>query len=329
MKLTNNMLRVISHAYATNEPIMFLNSVGLYNKTKDTDILQKAIAIASIINKLTSKITATSEKRFYAFEINAEKFEKEIAEERKGTNIATIKEILNAGGVVYEDCLDYMYIHLTKYEPNTELPEGFTKSLDATYNKLMLIAAQDKETLSEEEIKVSIETIKELNKINSKLTADLTSENKRIAELNSTVKAAKDKIEDMLLLEGTYVDIDLATENLETLFITLEESIREQRTAMLKHQVKTIVNKLKEKLEDIDTSNIESKATTDILSIIDILEKHVEDAASNKNYSKVIRKLNKLDDFISSKAVDRREEMEMIDITVEELGRTVQRASRR
>lgn len=329
MKLSHNMLRVISNAYRTNETVLFLNRVGLYYQTKDTEILQKAIAIASIINELVKKTKTKSEKQFYAFEINAEEFEKKIAKERKGTNVTTVKEILTAGGVVYEACLDYMYNHLTKYEPNTELPEGFAKSLDSTYNKLMLIEGQAKETLSEEEILQSIETIEELNEINSKLTQDLNSANSKIAALNSTVKAAKDKIQDMLLLERTPVEIDLTTKNLETLYAELEKGIREQKKTLLKNQSNAISNKLKDKIKEVDTRELEYKNIEETVALVDTLARKIEYLSNFKEFNNIVRKMYKLDDGLEAIYTDKIAMQDLLEGATDQLYQTMERYTRR
>ena len=221
MKLTSNMPRIISHAYSANEPTIFLIKAGIYPQIKDISILHKAYEIARIINSLVSKTTTESENKFYSFTINAEEFERSMTRERVISDTLSVKEILTASGVAYEECLEYMYISLSKYEPYTEIPEKVISSLDSTYNKLQLITVQHKENLTEEEITTAIETIKELNSITSNLTQERAKANYKIEELNNTVNIAKHRIEDTLLSGDTGADIELQAENLEVLYVCL------------------------------------------------------------------------------------------------------------
>ena len=328
MKLTSNMPRIISHAYSTNEPTIFLIKAGIYPQTKDTVILQKAYEIARIINSLVSKTTTDSENKFYSFTINAEEFERAMTRERMISDTLPVKEILIAAGVAYEECLEYMYISLSKYDPYTEIPAKVISSLDSTYNKLQIKTAQSKENLTEEELTTAIETIKELNSITSNLTQELANANSKIEELNNTVNTAKHKIEDTLLSGDIGADTELQAENLEVLYVAIEEGIKQQKKTLLKKQVITIVNSLDEKIK-ADTSKLENEAITHILSRIDLLERKIEDTDNYGYYSNIISKLNILDDFISNKAADRRVEIEMVDNTVDELYRTIQRSNRR
>lgn len=342
MKLTDNMLRVISHAYANNKPILFLNKAGLYDQIEDIDILKKVCEVASMIHNLTSKANTESEKEFYSFKTTAEIFAKEMNKERQGTKILTVKEIVWNSGVVYSDCLDYIYNSLSRYEP-TKLDLDlhlFTISLSTTYNKLSKIANRGEAPICETDLLKEIESINNTNdlllkemqqvkQLNNSLYEELSNAKSKVETLNNTISTTKDNIEDVLLSIATSVPEDEESQELTKLLSTIEEEVKKQRFNLLKNQVTTIAETVKEKLASVSTDKIESKAIDSILSLINMVESNLESTINDKGYNKIVDKLNYLDDLIRNISVTNQAKTDVLDGTLDTLYSSVQRTYNR
>lgn len=139
MKITDNMLRVINHAYTTLTPTAFLIKTNII-QLEDKEIIVKALQVAAMISKLIQHIETNAEKTFYAYLLPVEAYNKAIILERSTLkDVVTIKEFIIGNGLVYSEFLDYIYDSLAKYEFTSKSKDILVTSLDKTHAKLQYI----------------------------------------------------------------------------------------------------------------------------------------------------------------------------------------------
>lgn len=327
MKLTDNMLRVISHAYSNNSPLLYLNKAGLYNQITDMTILKKSYEVAAIINSLASKASMESEKEFYTFKLNAEQFTRAMAKERERKNIVTVRELIAGGGVVYSYCLEYINDYLTKYEGKTVDLEKFTKSLDETYNKLLKIAGQNEANINVEDL---LKEVQYINDINEQLSGQLSNANSKIEALNNIVSTTKTNMQDIALLAtvNRAEDIEEQAEELENLQKEIKEIIENKNNQSIKNIVLPIITGLKEEIELIPASTLEHRAVTDILSTVKSLENKIDNTDNLKAMDNIAERLLRLDDLIDVVQVDNKARYDLLDGATDGIERNVQRFRR-
>lgn len=328
MKLTDNMLRVISHAYTNNSPILYLNKAGLYNQIEDMAILKKCYEVAAIINSLTSKATMKCEKKFYSFNLNAEQFAKEMPTERDKKNIVTVRELVAGGGVVYSYCLEYINDSLTKYEAKPLNLQKFVKSLDETYNKLLKIAGQSEDNIKVEDL---LKEVQYISDINEQLSGQLSNANSNTEALNTIISTTKTRMQDIALLAtvNKTQDIEEQAEELENLQKEITELIEKKNNASIRSVVIPIITGLKDKIELIPASTLEHRAVTDILSTVKSLENKIDNIDNFKEMDNIAERLLKLDDLLDGVQVDNKARYDLLDGATDGIERNVQRFRRR
>lgn len=267
IKLTNNMMRVISHSYATNHPVLFLHSVGLLNKIEDKEVMQKAYKIAGLINSLTEQHTTKSEEEFYSFEINAENFEKELAKERQGMNIVTAREKVLACGVVYSECITYMYNSLTKYDPVPIDLADFTKSVEDTYTRLLTIDDSKDTNITSQELTQAI--------------SDIATEVQSYKAAEGTIQSASNKCTDELI--STIKTIQAELKEIKTARDTIQDKQIES-TSTITNAVKDLQEQLQElKVGKETVQDIENNSTQDITNELNAIKEQLQALKTNKN----------------------------------------------
>lgn len=313
MKITDNMLRIINHAYTTLTPTAFLIKTNIM-QLEDKEIIIKAIEVAAMISKLIQYIETTAEKTFYAYLLPVEAYNKAIILERSTLkDVVTIKEFIIGNGLVYSEFLDYIYDSLAKYEFNSKSKDILVTSLDKTHSKLQYIL-QLKGGVSPGG--VDVETIqKELNRLDSlalqfQYGAEynlgiLEDGNKSIENtinsLETTLLDVSKHIEDIPLLDNytnSYNSKDLMQE--------LDNKIKAKLQDKLEEQANSITNSIMHQIDIIKIDTIESKIVDNIIgsnlqNLLDKLSANIINKVELLTIINTVNPNNKLVEDIAAK----------------------------
>lgn len=272
MKITDNMLRVINHAYITCATTEFLIKTNIM-QLKDKDIIVKAVQVADMINKLIQHIDTETEKRFYAYLLSVEDYNKELIKERNiSKDIITLKEFILGNGLVYSEFLDYVYDSLAKYKFTTQSRDIISKSLDKTHSKLKYILQLKGgvvESVDLEAMQIELEHIDFLAK---EYYFDLEEESSKVELMAKTIKSIKDTIGLLgfnIAIMPTLIDPSIRF-NTTALIQEVDNKVKDK----LEGQANSISNAVMKQLDCINITYIERR-------IVDNIEESVNDLVDN------------------------------------------------
>lgn len=324
MRITDNMLRVISHAYLNNTPGIFLVKAGLYDITDDFTFLKKSYLVVGLLTNLINKATTDSEKAFFSYNTTSTQYVNKIAKEKVVVlDAVTIKEFIIGNGLVYSEFLDYIYIALTKYNPKVPSIDILEKSIDKTLNKLKRVSGIKEEEIKGFSIFNAISEIESLSIKAKELTKDIEEKTSHIDKLNKAISTAKETLEtsiDTIRLTDTTTE---DTNDIKLLQDSLDKEIINLKTSVIKKQVISLTNSLKTRIELLDTKSIETKAVNDILSIVDIIVDRVENTSDDLGYLKITSSLNRLDDLLRTVVSNNKDKANATNNLIESLNSSV------
>ena len=281
MKITDNMLRVINHAYTTLTPTAFLIKTNII-QLEDEDIIIKSLEVAAMISKIIQYIETNAEKRFYAYQLPVEAYNKAIILERSTLkDVVTIKEFIIGNGLVYSEFLDYVYDSLAKYEFTTKSKEVLSTSLDKTHTKLQYILQLKGGVVPGS---VDVEAIqKELNRLDSIAMQYQYGAEYNLGMLEDGNKSIENTINS---LENTLSDVSKHIDNIpildnyannynsKELMEELDNKIKAKLQWNLEEQANAIANSILNKIDTIKIDSIECKIVDNIgYNVQDLLDK--------------------------------------------------------
>lgn len=271
MKITDNMLRVINHAYTTLTPTAFLIKTNII-KLEDKEIIVKALEVAAMISKLIQHINTNAEKTFYAYLLTVEAYNKALITERSTLkDIVTIKEFIIGNGLVYSEFLDYIYDSLAKYEFTSKSKDILVTSLDKTHSKLQYILQLKGGVVPGS---VDVEAIeRELNRLDSLVLQFQYGAEYNLGMLEDGNKSIENTINS---LETTLSDVSKHIDNIpildnynnsynsKAIIEELDNKIKAKLQLNLEEQANAITNSILKQIDTIKIDNIESKIVDNI-----------------------------------------------------------------
>ncbi|WP_275372458.1 hypothetical protein [Clostridium tertium] len=301
MKITDNMLRVISHAYLNNSAGVFLIKSGIYDVSDDTEFLKNAYLCIAMLTSLTNKAQTSSEKDFFSFVNNASQYKTRLSKERAvEMDAITVKEFILGNGLVYSSFLDYVYTSLTKYEPGPIDIDIITDSVNKDLARLSRIS-----NIKDEELKCYsiFDVICEIASIE-----DMANEIAKAADaMESKVDKAKEVIENTK--KALQKSINVTKENdfgdeyeavIETLQLDLDTEIKNLKINLLRDHVIKVTKELKGKMYSVDVDAVQNKAIKDILHTVDILVDKLQNQSNDLNYLKLTASINDLSEAVDN-----------------------------
>lgn len=284
MKVSDNMLRVISYAYTNYTPTHFLVKTDII-QLNDDNISIKAIEIADMVNKLVKYTTTRSEKAFYAYTISAENYNKSLSKERSvDPGAATIKEFIIGNGLVYSEILEYMYNSLVKCEPTVPNLELLTYSIDKTHSlltKMVRLKGEETQQFNITDIQA------ELKRLESKVVAiqkNVTIVTTHTEEINKTMLDMNENLDNTL----ASIQIDTVnsitndiTPNLTSFYQDVQENVKKQVKYTIEDQVSKISKGVIEQIESVDTKelqcNIAHTVKNEMKFLLDTIGRRLDD----------------------------------------------------
>lgn len=311
MKITDNLLRVISHAFSNNTPMHFLIKAGVLDISTDTEFLKKSYNTIHFLNTLVNSATTSSERDFFAYLSNTTTFTSRITKEKSIDSTAiTVKEFICANGLVYSDFLDYIYSKLVKYIPDTVTESHkviLKNSMERTYNALFKVVDLRDQHIQEytledisNEISILKANSKELsNEVgNIKLTVDTIKENMSNIrkDIEVTTKTIKYNINNKNIntIEGISTINSIAADEI------LRE-IEQMKANLVREAIIKFIKELKNKIDTAIKSNDESQNYTNLNHSLDIMLSniHVSENRSDEHLA-LVTKLDKIYDSLKS-----------------------------
>lgn len=357
MKITDNMLRVINHAYTTSTTTEFLIKTNIM-KLEDKDIIVKALQVAAMISKLIQHIDTNVEKRFYAYLLPVEAYNKELIKERSTCkDIVTIKEFIMGNGLVYSEFLDYIYDSLAKYEFNPKSKEILATSLEKTHAKLQYILQLKGEVapggVDVEAIQKELEHIDYLAK---EYCFDIEEESNKVELMATSIKSIKDTLGNLgfnIAFMPTLADSNIsfnATTLVEEIDIKMKEKLEKQANFIsntvieqldcinIDHIEHRLITNIEEKIKDligniitdisnkiglITISNLKGGTVEEIASKISTLLNNVKIINSSEALETVVIQLNRLSDYLEDREVNNRAYCDLIEANIDNIKRQI------
>lgn len=334
MKLTDNMLRVISHAYSNNKPMNFLIKAGVLDISDDEDFLVKAYTTVYCLNTLVSSTTTSSERDFYAYLSNTARFNSRLIKEKSiDPTAVTIKEYITANGLVYSDFLSHMYINLSKYdhEPITAARKIILKSSMIRTNialfKVLDLRDQQIQEYSIVDIAKELDDLKEKSNIliNSqasiKLTIDSIKDN--INSISNTMSNMHDNTKSQIRsIELSNID------NLTTITSIAEDEILKEvsdmKTKLAKESIIKFIEELKNKIDSAIKNDAESIIYNDLSNSLDTILSQVsirED--KTENHLEIVTKLDTLSHTLNDIMIAYSGTLTLIDNSCDNLNKSI------
>lgn len=297
MKLSDNLIRIVSNAYQNLTPAEFLLKSRI-ERFNDENMMIKTLEVADLLAKLTEHTTTEAEKRFYNHNKSVEDYNKELTSERDSNpNTATIKEFLIGNGLVQSDSLEYIYYNLTKYKPSDLTMELLRTDLEKTHAKLTELLRRKKEIASDlniTEIQADLTILNNKAKeLYSKITVAKTNTketNKSINDLKNTLAISILDIQNDTLSPQDTTDIQNdVKEFYEEINKNTSTKIQYAIEAQMKNLTDTVVKAITEKLTDTSKESLQTKTTEfvadKIETVLSTLETDIKTKITNSQTS--------------------------------------------
>lgn len=313
MKLSDNLIRIVSDSYKNLTPAEFLLKTRI-ERFNDENMMIKTLEVADLLAKLTEHTTTEAEKRFYNHDKSVEEYNKELTCERDSNPCtATIKEFLIGNGLVQSDSLEYIYYNLTKYKPSDLDIELLRKDLNKTHEKLTELLKRKKEIASElniAEIQADLTILnnkaEELYKKINVAKANTKETNKSINDLKNTLQ---DSIQAVQLVALDKQDITPIEKDIKELQTEMNENINNKIKYAIEDQMKnlteTVVEAITKQLNNTSTEQLQAKTTEfvadKIETVLSTLETDIKTKITN---SKTSPKAKSTIDNITEKVQD-------------------------
>ena len=307
MKISDNMLRVINHAYSNSSPAEFLIKTGLERSLNEDSLKIKALEIADMLSKLVKYIDTNSEELFYSYQLPVEAFNKAIAKERStNQGLVTIKDFIAGNGLAYSEFLEYMYNALAKYEPTIPNLEQLTSSIDRTYTQLtniLSLKSGNTSSFNIGDIHVKLENI---NLKSIDLKKEITKVKSCVEDISKSIQNVKNNMDSIILdLDFKRLNASVSEETMldvEEFNKELDSRLKDYMEVLLENQAKAISKSIEDKLEGLNVGEIELKVAVnlqeEIDKVLDVLKDRIEmELPSNR---KPLVKGRKLDTIFNS-----------------------------
>lgn len=314
MRITDNMLRIISHAYLNNTSAVFLIKSGLYDATDDEEFLTKAYLTVSLLANVTINTTSSSEDSFFHFLDNTAAYGKKLRTEREiDSNLVTVKEFIAGNGLVYSDFLGYIYIKLTKYEVRGPKLEQLKKSLDTTYAKLIKInniQAISLDNYTMFDLLTELAFLDDFAKKIEIVVANRECEYKSFKKVMETIKDQIHKLTNKIdQTQDALYDNDYKAHK-DVVVALLDKEINTLQKRTLENHTESILKELEERVRKTNYSKVDEKELDYVLNTIEKLTKNVDTTLDELNLLKLNTKLKFLDDSINNLSEEVKEEKE-------------------
>lgn len=266
MKLTDNMIRVIHHAYTNNTKAEFLVKSNIL-QLRDNEIIIKTIEVAAMISELVKYIDTDAEKRFYAYLSSVEGYNKELIRERSiDKNLVTLKEFIIGNGLVYSEFLDYVYDSLAKYEFTSKSKDVLTMSLNKTHTQLRNILNLKNGAINITNLADMQSKLDRVNSYIASIEQDVLNKSSKVDAMNESIGSIIERLEKLdktvnatpFLIEYT-IDTN-PTKSLESMTNNIKDNIE----ARLEEQANTIIKAIMQQIDSTDTQFIERKSVQGI-----------------------------------------------------------------
>lgn len=269
MKLSDNLIRIVSDAYQNLTPAEFLLKTRI-ERFNDENMMIKTLEVADLLSKLTEHTTTEAEKRFYNHDKSVEEYNKELTSERDSNPCtATIKEFLIGNGLVQSDSLEYIYYNLTKYKPSDLTMELIREDLDKTHEKLTELLRRKKEIASDlniTEIQADLTILNNKAKeLYSKINVVKTNTKETNKSINDLKNTLQDSIQAVQIAALDKQDITPIEKDIKELQIEMNESINNKIKYAIEDQLnsltETVIETIKDRLKNTSTEVLQTKTT--------------------------------------------------------------------